>query len=61
MKRWCIGLWLWLVLGASGQSYGPSQEQVPMAPKEFRGAWVACVYNIDWPSQQGLSSSRQQG
>ncbi len=31
-----------------------------MVPREFRAAWVACVYNIDWPSRIGLSSSSQQ-
>lgn len=31
-----------------------------MVTREFRGAWVACVYNIDWPSRQGLSASAQQ-
>jgi len=31
-----------------------------MAPREFRGAWVACVYNIDWPSKKGLSAASQQ-
>lgn len=28
--------------------------------REFRGAWVATVLNLDWPSQQGLSSEQQQ-
>jgi uncharacterized lipoprotein YddW (UPF0748 family) len=27
---------------------------------EFRGAWVATVYNIDWPSKPGLSAAQQQ-
>ena len=26
---------------------------------DFRGAWVATVKNIDWPSQPTLSSERQ--
>lgn len=26
---------------------------------EFRGAWVASVYNLDWPSKPGLSASEQ--
>lgn len=31
------------------------------SPKyEFRGAWIASVGNIDWPSQPGLSSADQQ-
>lgn len=34
--------------------------QVNSAPKrEFRGAWVATVANIDWPSKTGLSTELQ--
>ncbi len=32
----------------------------PPVPREFRGAWVATVDNIDWPSEPGLSTARQQ-
>ena len=32
----------------------------PLAPREFRGAWVATVANIDWPSRKGLSTAEQQ-
>jgi uncharacterized lipoprotein YddW (UPF0748 family) len=28
--------------------------------QEFRGAWIATVENIDWPSRSGLSASVQQ-
>ena len=28
--------------------------------KEFRGAWVATVHNIDWPSKPGLPAATQQ-
>lgn len=31
----------------------------PMARAEFRAAWVATVFNINFPSKQGLSVSRQ--
>lgn len=34
--------------------------QPPAAPREFRGAWVPTVYNLGWPSKQGLSSQQQQ-
>ncbi|MEZ7921040.1 MAG: family 10 glycosylhydrolase [Akkermansiaceae bacterium] len=44
---------------AFGQSYKPSRERAPMIPREFRGAWSACVYNIDWPSNKGLSAATQ--
>lgn len=51
-----MGLTVW----TSAQSYAPSREKVPTVPREFRGAWVACVYNIDWPSKKGLSAGAQQ-
>lgn len=33
---------------------------IPGLNREFRGAWVASVANIDWPSKPGLSSEQQQ-
>ncbi|MBD2436795.1 family 10 glycosylhydrolase [Nostoc sp. FACHB-110] len=34
---------------------------IPPSPtREFRGAWVASVANIDWPSKPGLSTNQQQ-
>lgn len=34
--------------------------QLPSSPKrEFRGAWLATVANIDWPSRPGLSTENQ--
>jgi uncharacterized lipoprotein YddW (UPF0748 family) len=29
------------------------------AQPEFRGAWVATVFNLDWPSKAGLSAAEQ--
>lgn len=53
-----------LLMALSGllpaQSYAPSRERPPAVPREFRGAWSACVYNIDWPSRKGLSAASQQ-
>ena len=43
-----------------GQSFAPSKELPPAVPREFRGAWSACVYNIDWPSRKGMSAGAQQ-
>lgn len=40
-------------------AYSQSRENPPPFPREFRAAWVACVYNIDWPSKPGLSSTTQ--
>ena len=37
-----------------------AQAAPPPVPREFRGAWVASVANIDWPSKPGLSSWAQQ-
>lgn len=51
---------LLLAGGVFSQDFGPSQEKPPAVPREFRGAWVACVYNIDWPSRKGLSAAAQQ-
>ena len=30
-----------------------------VAQREFRGAWIASVANIDWPSRPGLSADKQ--
>lgn len=35
------------------------ERDLPPAPREFRGLWVASVANIDWPSAPGLSAARQ--
>jgi uncharacterized lipoprotein YddW (UPF0748 family) len=32
----------------------------PPAPREFRGAWIATVGNINWPSKPGLPVAEQQ-
>lgn len=32
----------------------------PPVEREFRAAWVATVFNMDWPSQTGLSAEQQQ-
>jgi uncharacterized lipoprotein YddW (UPF0748 family) len=37
-----------------------AQPEPPPVPREFRGAWVASVVNIDWPSRPGLSTWEQQ-
>lgn len=39
--------------------YVASKQIAPPVAREFRGAWVATVYNLDWPSKAGLSSDRQ--
>ncbi|MBC8126567.1 MAG: family 10 glycosylhydrolase [Gloeobacteraceae cyanobacterium ES-bin-144] len=45
---------------ANAQSYAPVNERPPQLAREFRGAWIATVYNLDWPSSKGLSAGSQQ-
>ena len=42
------------------QIYRAIDEKVPIVPREFRGVWIASVFNIDWPSKAGLSAQNQQ-
>ncbi|MGD9420293.1 MAG: glycoside hydrolase family 10 protein [Verrucomicrobiota bacterium JB025] len=48
-----------MMAGAFGQAYVPVRERPPELGREFRGAWVATVYNIDWPSRKGLAAETQ--
>jgi uncharacterized lipoprotein YddW (UPF0748 family) len=45
---------------AGAQSPLAASAAVPAVAREFRGAWVASVANIDWPSRPGLSTWEQQ-
>jgi uncharacterized lipoprotein YddW (UPF0748 family) len=45
---------------AGAQSYAPINESPPPLAREFRGAWIASVYNLDWPSSPHLSAASQQ-
>ncbi len=45
---------------APGQNYAPVDERPPALAREFRAAWIATVYNLDWPSSSGLSAGAQQ-
>lgn len=38
---------------------GEGSGELPAPPREFRGAWIATVDNIDWPSEPGLPVDRQ--
>lgn len=44
---------------APGEPPWPAAELPPAAPREVRGAWVATVANIDWPSRPGLPAAQQ--
>jgi uncharacterized lipoprotein YddW (UPF0748 family) len=41
------------------EGYGPVAVTPPAPPREFRGAWLATVANIDWPSKPGLGVAEQ--
>lgn len=42
------------------QAFAPIADRPPAITREFRGAWVACIYNLDWPSSRGLGAAQQQ-
>lgn len=45
---------------AAGKAgYEPIAEQPPLPAREFRGTWIASVWNVDWPSKPGLSCAQQ--
>lgn len=43
--------------GRPGAPLPAADDLPPPEPREFRGAWVATVTNIDWPSRPGLSGA----
>ena len=62
-RRWFTFLLLLgstLLLAAADVAYRPGQTAVPALSREFRGAWIATVNNIDWPSKPGLPVAKQQ-
>jgi uncharacterized lipoprotein YddW (UPF0748 family) len=48
-----------LSVAGSILNYELSSLLPPPLPREFRGAWVATVANIDWPSKPGLTTAEQ--
>jgi uncharacterized lipoprotein YddW (UPF0748 family) len=65
----CGGLAL-LPVGCGGEVGSPAGAEeddpitaaatIPSAPRELRAAWVATVYNLDWPSKTSLTAAQQQ-
>ena len=39
--------------------YAPVRDSPPAIAREFRAAWIATVFNINWPSRSGLSAASQ--
>ena len=60
MIRLLASLYFMALAHAAAQSYAPVGERPPELAREFRAAWIACIYNIDWPSSPGLSAGAQQ-
>ncbi|TWT87259.1 hypothetical protein Mal64_27970 [Pseudobythopirellula maris] len=56
--------WLIALAGLLGVCATQAAAETPAAPpsvqREMRGAWIATVANIDWPSKPGLSVADQQ-
>jgi uncharacterized lipoprotein YddW (UPF0748 family) len=58
--RFCLlALLLWPALAPADPVYTPARITAPEPVREFRGAWLATVANIDWPSRPGLPVARQ--
>lgn len=49
-----------LLASAGARDLAPIKEKPGPLPREFRAAWIATAYNIDWPSKQGLPAAQQQ-
>lgn len=58
--RW-TALFFCTVFFAAAGAWSPDRVHgaPPALPREFRGVWVASVYNLDWPSRAGLSAAAQ--
>ena len=58
LRRLALVLCLLVLPAAAWQQVN---ENAPEPAREFRAAWVATVFNLDWPSRAGLSAAQQQG
>lgn len=57
-RLFLLAAFVWL--GSAASCLFAQNAQAPQTPvTELRGAWVATVANIDWPSAPGLSPDRQ--
>lgn len=51
---------LFLTTSFIARAWQQVNEQAAEPAREFRAAWVATVFNLDWPSRAGLSAAAQQ-
>jgi uncharacterized lipoprotein YddW (UPF0748 family) len=64
LLRTVVGISILLSLATVSRAQGRVARVDTVPPpiaREFRGAWIATVTNIDWPSRPGLSTWEQQG
>ncbi len=54
-----LTLLLLYCLSLSAPAWQQVNERAPEPAREFRAAWVATVFNIDWPTRSGLPAGRQ--
>lgn len=54
-----VGLAMASTVALATITYEPANLTPPKPLREFRGAWVATLKNIDWPSKPGLSTAEQ--
>jgi uncharacterized lipoprotein YddW (UPF0748 family) len=59
MRRRLLLQALGAVLATRLAGCAPASVAPPPSHREFRGAWIASVANIDWPSRPGLSADKQ--
>ncbi len=61
LRHICCSLLICILTLASVPAWAwrPVADKVSPATQEFRAAWVASVYNLDWPSKSGLSAAKQ--
>ena len=60
MTRLGVFLFLTAIELAAAQYVPTDAVRLPPVAREFRGAWIATVNNIDWPSKPGLSTAAAQ-
>lgn len=59
VRRFLTLIILTITLCTAAQAWQQVNENAPEPPREFRAAWVATVFNLDWPSRAGLSAGQQ--
>lgn len=61
--RHCLQALALAVLSCASNAFAwhETASAVTHPSQEFRAAWVATVYNIDWPSRAGMSADAQKG